>query len=378
MKRKWWIPLSIALFSTMSLNAAAYGKNNHPPKPPPMEHDGPSVAGAMTPDNLPKGVTADAGPRITPGVTVFLSGDFIYWTGRMDGLGYAYTGYGNPNNVPLMNVSKGSVKHPDWSWDPGFKVALGLGLPHDGWDLSAEYTWYQTSGSDSTTSSSMDVLWNIADFLRQPGSGDIVSAKGSWDLHFNAIDLELGRNYFISPYLKLRPHVGFKGTWQDIDYSAEARYFPEQGIDNLLKMKNDQDYWGIGIRAGLDTAWQFDNNWSIYGDFALSALWSRYDVDRKDTMNQLDNLAPDAILNTPFNIIHTENDFHTIKGVLEFGIGMRGEWWFSCERFHILLQAGWEEQIWINHNNLLHIEFNEANHGDMILQGLTMKLRLDF
>jgi hypothetical protein len=77
-------------------------------------------------------ITPNAGPRIDSDWNVFLTADFIYWTIRQDGMFYAVSGAGT-------GASGGKVHDLDWKWEPGFKVGLGFNLPHDGWDLFAEY-----------------------------------------------------------------------------------------------------------------------------------------------------------------------------------------------------------------------------------------------
>ena len=313
-------------------------------------------------------ITPNAGPRVSDGADVFITADFIYWTGREDGLGFAYTGARSSN----LDPKKGEIKHPDFGFDPGFKVGLGLNLGHDGWDVFAEYTWLHSDGDKRTVSasdpsnSSIRPLWLIDPASMGP-STPISRASGEWDLHFNVIDLELGRNFFVSRYLTLRPHFGFKGTWQDEDYTVRYEE-PESGEVFISKMRIDQDFWGVGLRTGLDTAWHFTRRWSIFGDVALTALWCYFDVDRKDTTDFMS--IKDTVLNT-------ENDFHSIKGVIEIALGLRWEIWFRDDDYHFLIQAGWEEQIWLNRNQYFrHAE--EGSHGDLTFQGLTLKLRFDF
>ncbi len=322
-------------------------------------------------------ITPNAGPRVEHGIDVFFTADFIYWTARMDGLAYAITGSGDG----ISNANKGSVKHPDWGWDPGFKVGAGLNLPHDGWDVYAEYTWLYSNGDHKKSVNGSNILapWNISNLSNLLSSSEITDANADWDIHFHTVNLSLGRNYFISNFLTLKPFVGFKGSWIDQDY--RVRYTLGEGtIDSTLKMNNDQDFWGLGLRTGLDTGWQLTSILSLYGNFAISALWSQFEVERKDTRNDSSNPGGpnNPPLNTTITVLNSENDFHTIKGVVEFGLGLRAEWWFFDDRYHFLVQGGWEEQLWINHNNLLKTHFVESDHGDLILQGFTMKLRFDF
>ncbi len=339
------------------------------------QYEAPSVApGSITPPNH---ITPGSGPRVDHGIDAFITGDFIYWTARTDNLSYVMTGVGNS----ITSVGKGSTKYPDWSWNPGFKAGIGLNLPHDSWDVCAEYTWYYSSASNTSDTSGNGMLptWDIANSNTLIQNNDsIVQARGEWDIHFYAIDVSLGRNYFISRFLMLRPFVGFKGNWIDQDYSV--RYNIETTpIDTSLKMENNQDCWGVGLRSGLKTAWHIDPSWSLYGDFALATLWSQFEVTRKDIRTDSRNPgAGNPPLDTPITSIHIEDNFHTIKGVLEFGMGLRGEWWFFENRYHFMVQAGWEEQLWINHNNFEKVHVEQTDHGDLILHGLTIKLRFDF
>lgn len=325
-----------------------------------------------------KQITPMAGPHVEHGIDAFITGDFLYWTARMDGLGYITTGVGNG----ISSTGKGSVKYPDWQWAPGFKAGIGLNLPHDGWDIFAKYTWLHSSSSNSHRFSDSGVVpnWNIANIFSFPQDINAINhAKVDGDIHFSSIDVSLGRNFFISKFLILRPFIGFKGGWIDTDYHVHYE-INSDSITSDLRMKNDQNYWGIGLRSGLETAWHLTPVWSIYGDFALSALWSQFEITRTDSRN--DSRNPGGQGNPPLNTsvtqFNSEDSFHTMKGALEFSLGLRGEWWFFENRYHFLIQGGWEEQLWLNMNNLIKTYFIQSNHGDLILQGLTIKARFDF
>lgn len=341
-------------------------------------HEPPNTVPGKIYESSPQLITPSAGPRVDHGIDAWIAADFIYWTARMDNLSYAQTGVTKGD----VNASKGNTKYPDWRWKPGFKAGLGLGIPHDGWDVFVEYTWLHSRAWNSVNENEKGILatWNISHLLLfSKGVDDIQSAKSNWKLQYNALDLSLGRNYFVSKFLALRPFIGFKGGWINQDYRVKY-HVAATDLDSNLRMKNDQSYWGIGLRTGLNTSWHLTQTWSFYGNLALSALWSQFEVNRKDTrIDTLNDGSQDSPpLNTNVTTINTENDFHTIKGLLELGIGMRGEWWFAEDRYHFLVQAGWEQQLWINHNQLIKTSVFQANHGDLTLQGLTIKARFDF
>lgn len=327
------------------------------------------------------GILWGAGPRVCEGTDLFITVDFIWWTAREDGLAYAVDGL---NDSTTDDIAKeGSVHHPDWEWTPGFKVGLGYNLWHDDWDIYAQYTWLHFEGDRSSTTSP-----NLTNDFLSPtwfvlNTSDITKATGRWDLHFNVIDVELGRNYFVSQYLTLRPFVGFKGTWQHQDYKVRYVNGPDSSTDDTVstRMRQDHDMWGIGIRTGVNFAWMFTRCFSLFSDWALTALMTEYDIDRKDRLETVDSSGniTASVLN-----VNTQNEFYTLKGVLELDIGLRWEMWFGCnDAYHFMLQAAWEEQLWWNQNNMIQIGngnfgVGEKAHGDLMLHGLTIKARFDF
>ncbi|HPE85272.1 MAG TPA: Lpg1974 family pore-forming outer membrane protein [Chlamydiales bacterium] len=298
-------------------------------------------------------VFPEAGPLVCDGADVYFTGTFILWTPRQDGLEYAISGVGN-------NVGKGDVHSIDFGVEPGFKVGLGWDLPHDDWDLYAQFTWLHADGDGKTTKANTAGIVN-------PQFDPIISNKANWNLKFNVIDLELGRNFFVSKYLKLRPFGGFKGTWQDQDYSVN--YVTDNIIRNDAKTTIDQDFWGFGIRGGCNTAWHFTNSWSVFGNCAISALWSGYDVDRKDV---------DTFLGIDDTTLNTQNNYHTISPVLELILGIRYDLWFYYDEYHLSIDAGWEEQVWWGHNRYVVINQPQQNGGNLSFQGLTLTVRFDF
>jgi hypothetical protein len=138
-------------------------------------------------------------------------------------------------------------------------------------------------------------------------------------------------------------------------------------------MKNNVDYWGFGVRVGMNNAWYFFRNLCLFGDFAISGLWSKFDIDRKDFVTPNFTSAPTTILTGR----NTENEVHSLKAVLELTMGLRYDIWWNEDNYHFGVQAGWEEQLWFSHNQH-YKQLEEAAHGDLCLQGLTIKARFDF
>ncbi len=317
-------------------------------------------------------ITPNAGPKVKGGQDYFLVAEFIYWTARLDSFTYAKSGIGElaPQNVPA-----GNAHSLGWSWDPGFKVAFGWATDHGGWDIQLKYTWYYNRASDHTNNNPL-----YPGFLITPKETKIdtvfpiKNATANWNLHYQIGDLELGRNYLVNRFLKLRPFVGLKGTWQNQTLKNTFSDLFLAGIKDTydVKARFHQEVWGGGILFGLNTSWQFTNWFNLYSDFAASALCLSYSLHRHDSVTV--NFPHDAPTFSTTNIRETVLN---IKPLFEWGIGLRMETYFCNNRFHILLQAGWEAIVWPNQTLYLSLS-DHYDRFDLNIQGLTIKSRFDF
>ena len=320
-------------------------------------------------------ITPNAGPCVTCGADIFVTVEYLYWATRQDHMGFAFLNDTQSSQL-IACVEKGSVKHPNWRNSSGFKVGLGVMFDCDGWDLYANYTWLRPCSNKRTVKPSgnktlSDLNWNQT--FDGTNFDVITSISGDWKLDFNVLDLELGRNFFISKCLHLRPHFGLKGTWQEqrMDVVTIGTTGTGSTLQNITATgKFDLNYWGIGIRAGLDSAWHFTPCFSIVAEVAATALWERFDSEGRSLFEN----TTTSLFSVPF---FAKDTFHTVKPILESFIGIRWENWFCCDEYHWSIELGWEEQWWADQNQFF-FGLTETRLGDLGLHGLTLKIRFDF
>ncbi|NDD57633.1 MAG: hypothetical protein EBZ47_00050 [Chlamydiae bacterium] len=311
-------------------------------------------------------ITPSAGPRVIDGVGLYLTGDYLYWTAREDGLTYAVTGANLNNsstsNTNILPTSQGQQYQPDFRYKSGFKLGIGFDFGHDKWDMYLDYTWFNPHNSNSSVSRiENQPMSNLIPVAYTNPYNLLDYAKAFWNLNFNVIDWNLGRNFYISKFLSLRPFFGLKGTWQKQKFHVLYNFNANPNI----AINNTSYFWGLGPMAGVNTAWHFRGFWSLFADLTLSSLWGAYYVGRKDTTTSS---------NTTY--YNTHQSFHKIRPVMEIATGLRKEEWFYNNRFHFSLQVGWEQQVWFNQNQFDF--YQNARTGDLTLQGLTAKARFDF
>ena len=148
-------------------------------------------------------ITPPAGPLVDAGARFVMTADFIYWQMKQDNMAYSISNGGGavltfPSTttraVTITNNEK--VGKLDFDYQPGFKVGAGIISDHDNWDLFAQYTWLRQHASGHQSTGRTDTLPN-SDFFGEEKD------YGTWTSHFNNIDLELGRSFFISRRLVL-------------------------------------------------------------------------------------------------------------------------------------------------------------------------------
>ena len=341
-----------------------------------------------------KEITPNAGPAVQGGLDVYVQADYILWHASEGGLAYVDNGGVYAAGVAATSnntLSQGQVLAPHFKTRSGFKVGLGLDFNYDGWDLGATYTWLHSHASSDFAAPVNGTNKTLlgGNFLVTGTGGDTllvvdvptVSGGADWRLHFNNIDLELGRNFFISSKLTLRPHFGLKGTWQtqnfDVAYNQAGTAYNVTTVGatttsatELYEIAHKQHYWGLGVRTGVDTSWMFSRNWSLFGDWAIAALWGQFTDSRADLSN-VANSAGAAVL-TNYTAMNLHSRTHQLNGVMELQFGLRYDYWFSDDEYRFRAAAGWENQLWFNQNHFYGLD------GDLSLQGFTLNFRLDF
>jgi len=332
-------------------------------------------------DDQQKMITPNAGPRVQDGADVFFTADFIYWSVREEGLNFASTGL-STLSTPVASLERGSTYNPSFTWQPGFKVGMGLQMAHDGWDLTAEYTWLNNpTVRNSVTNTASNGFELTPTVVMDPTTQFAIStaidtASGAWSSNYNTADLDLGRQYFISHYLILRPFAGLKASWQKQTYKVAYGTTSGSSVAYTSATMKER-FFGIGLRSGMDAAFQFDNNWSMYGDVALSALAAHF--NNNNTVKTYTSTTTGGVTtNTEAEYLNsTKAICNTITPVLELGMGLRWDYWFNDDSYHVGMALGWEEQVWFGMNRLTSIYY-PATSGDLTMSGVTFKFRFDF
>ncbi|HNA61772.1 MAG TPA: Lpg1974 family pore-forming outer membrane protein [Rhabdochlamydiaceae bacterium] len=362
----------LALFGLTALTISAFaedeiaaGAKSSSMKSSEMQQQQPSINSLTT-----------AAPKSDHGWYLFA--DALYWHASEGNTDWAFKYADEP-----AAIAAGPVHHLDFKWDWGFRVGIGMSnMQHDQWDSNFYYTWFHAHNSNSIgmTGAPEQVIdtWGSA-------SSNFNSAEIDWNVHFSMFDWELGRNFFVSKNLALRPHIGIKGGWihQPVKISYSGGELKQQAVNWNLHMEND--FWGVGASGGVNTNWTLGNagamnqhRFSIFGDFSGALMYGHFDVDYKDIVSD--------IAGTPVHggVALTNLSRNLAVTMLDAVLGLSWDVGFNQDRCHFAFRLGYEFQYWFRQNQLVRgvgqgndIQVSRAS-DDLGLQGLTADFRFDF
>lgn len=349
----------------------------------------------------------------------------FYWKAQQDGLAYGINTSVPLPTIPtptavitpadsssLNNIIDARYLNPKFKWDLGFKLGFGYDLVCDGWDINLLWTNFRGRASsnccdsqvDSTDNRSLLPLWS--DFTSQVSNPVLFATQinAHWKLKLNLADFELGREFWNSKYLTLRPHMGLRFAWikQTFDLLHQGGSWSAQTTsgttpttlvsptNNEVKLRNK--FKGVGLRGGLDSVWHICHGFSLFGNAALSIVYGRF----KTSERERNRLALSPFGKTP--VLESSDSFRSSKGIADLAFGANWATMFCDCRYRFQIALAWENHLFFDQNQLWRVNKMGSNisvpgtpptvitqtnaiikqKGDLGAQGWTLTLLFDF
>lgn len=323
-----------------------------------------AFADQMQQSNAPKAPMPAMDPNpsarwgVKDGADLFMTAEALVFKFSQDARPYAFS------TNSITDVVTTHTAWGDYQW--GFRVAGGYNLSHDKWDLVATYTRFSNTMTHTLYDTATTTLGSIPDAVT---SSNISSITNSWKINYNLLDVEQGRQFFVSKYLRLRPKFGLRNLWLWNKQQVTTNYRAFRDGDSNARAS----FWGMGVLAGLDTVWTLGKDFSIYGNIAASGLFGSV------------NPKTDAVFggSTPTTASYRTHTTAQTKANLDLAIGVRWDRNFSDDRFHISFNVGFEQHIYFNMaQNFFSDSFYSTAAGssgrDFALSGFAFGGRFDY
>lgn len=328
----------------------------------------------------------------------FIQGDFIYWHAQEESLEYALSGVNNLTTTSTGNVDKGKLYSPNFGFNPGFKVEAGytLGAGRD-WDILARYTWLRSGAHSSVSSNQLSANSHSAIFpiilhpVFFPTSGSVSLlqfGKANWHLLYQTLDLELSKQLHFPKRFSLTPHGGLKGASIQQNYHVNyelanvSNTIPGSVSFQFLDIPEKNNFFGVGLRAGLGAEWDFNKYCGLFGDLSGSLVWGTFHTHQKMTETRfIQTTGTDA---TPRGtLVDTHSKFTQIQPEVDAALGIHGQA-DLYDKYTLEANLSWEYTVWFNQNQLLlfmdSFAFGKSRRfrGNLTMQGLTLDVKFHF
>jgi hypothetical protein len=351
MKSKLFKLLPLVLFS---LAATGYSENGSSEQSNACFEQG----HPLKENQIPSAYNAPARINVEGSWDFYVTGSFIYWQPKLDGLNSGSYG------MDTVTHKKGGFAQMDFDYKPGFKVGLGMNSTFDNWTFYAEYTWIHADEHKGFTVPNLSPTTALPVWNEDASGFDSVSSK--WDHHNNIVDFNIGRPYYVGTNLSFAPFAGFRAYWM------------ENAMDVLYTVTTPNDYeghatngsWAVGARVGIESNWMLTQDFRVIGKAAGSLAYQKIHTFFKE----LDSAVIQDKIRTEYSQI-TPN--------VEAALGLGWGTYFSSKEWHFDISALYEFHYFWNQNSMRGlvdeaIFVNPARNLDLMYQGLTVTMKLDF
>ena len=397
----------LALLGVTSSVMAAQSQHCAPEPPATCYPDDCKSCYCLGPDN--RIANAPARPVTCNGDWMITVAGF-YWEAHQDGMDYAISNHVAPPSSAtiepldireLSNLVDAEYENPNFKWDFGFKVGLGYNTTCDGWDIGITWTWYRGKAHDKVEAEASDnytllPLWSA---YNSSVGGTLFASdiESDWKLELNLIDIELGREYWVSKMMTVRPFMGLRIGYIDQSYNLKHKGGAygeitstsnlQSPINNEVDLKND--FHGVGVRGGLDSILHLGCGWGIYGNLAASVVYGRFSVDHDET----NRLAQSP--HTKSKVLEVKENFRASRAMLDLGLGLQWAGLFCDCKYGLSVSLGWEQHLFFHQNQMWRVNrIGEGNvpelpndngenayiqsRGTLDTQGVTLKVVFEF
>ncbi|NGX27282.1 MAG: hypothetical protein K940chlam6_01216, partial [Chlamydiae bacterium] len=195
------------------------------------------------------GVNAPVNPVTCNGDWVITVSGF-YWKAQQTGLEYAINTQVIDDDSERFRLVDAEYKNPEFKWDFGFKAGLGYNSTCDGLDFGVLWTRFDgrvSSHNEAERDDNQTLLTLLLDDKAVSDPGEALFAtdiETHWKLHLNLVDIALGRKYWNSPRVALRPHIGLRIAYVKQNFEIQhlggvkTNSTPTNAENNEVNLKN--------------------------------------------------------------------------------------------------------------------------------------------
>ncbi len=309
--------------------------------------------------------TAEAGPNLVNPVGLFLNIGAIYQTAILGGTEYAYSDDNTTNPTAPIN---GSLREVNGSWSWGVNAMVGYKTGHDGWDVRAVNSYYNCNDSSSMSKGAGGTVIPVRVALQFTDTeyNYVDEAKSNLDITYDLLGLELGRDFYVSQYLSLRPNYGLLASWV---WTAQKTAYTggDIGSTDSYYVRDLTNWFGIGPEFGIDTTWALGKGLSLFANGKGALMYGRFKNTHTEDYS--------ATQTYPYDIDLSNSD-HRIVPYLQAMLGLQYDFKTEDNKHAFLVRAGWNTQFFFSQNQSITPDYTSANDSYVTFTKINQNLQV--
>ena len=309
---------------------------------------------------------------------------------------------------------RGCPQFVDLYWDWGFTIGIGCNLPCKEWDISLNYTDFDTKGHETVcTKKANEYITNYKTFafnsyLRglTPSTDKVNLTFQEWlskkvnskfCINLQALKFDLGKSFCVCECITLCPKIGFEVSW--ITLKQNTRYIYVQPfvlIMSLIKkddrlagvffdysIKDCSKFSGVGPHFGFESQWHFFDNIYLYGNISGALVYGLFTTSHKEKMfiDLPVEIPPEIEYLLLYNNCICQRR-HAFVPLVNTQIGIAYNTSFYCDQMQLTLKLAFDAQYIWRINQILETRNITTNYvrisEDMSIHGVTFDIRFDF
>lgn len=274
----------------------------------------------------------------------------------------------NITGAPIRSslVNRSYLKNLHSHFKPGFRIGMDYICLCEEWDAAVNWTHFHTNASATGKSrfSERETRVFISDWERvfclEPNR-----VKGKWKLELDLLDFELGRKFYVSSGLVLRPQFGLRGARISQSYRVGSWANSPGRLIGLTDIffsnaRSTALFMALGPRVGCSVEYRFGCGLSLFGEAATAILFGRFDRHAREHSD----LLPDGGgVQANFDYQTSTGFDHSSRTITDLSVGINFCRCFDwCGRSRqITLSMAWE-----------HHAFNQLNAFNFASDGFSL------
>lgn len=202
-----------------------------------------------------------------------IEGSINYWKAYVPSLVYCTSPDGAPTS--FATYGEGNLRHPQYSFEPGFQLKLGYSDPSRNYNLYFQYTYLRstaTSSAQNLPATTTATFFLPSYYLSNQTGNTNIRATSQAKLSYDAYDLMGQTKWLLTNHNQLNIQFGaelarLRQNWQSAFFTATATSIApqyNQGLTTQFNVNYDWQWHGAGPLGGISWDYRLINGFGLH------------------------------------------------------------------------------------------------------------------